>query len=413
MPARPLCTERQTLRYAAAGLLGFSLPVSNLLMNIALVLAALCVLTTRDRVSWRGLARQPLVWLPALIFVLLALSLLVSSHVYGPVMVGKYKKLLYVLPLALFFLLHLKLSTTFIRGFLLANGIILGLSLLGGLFHLLPLWINPVNPTVFKLHITQNFFMALSLIFWLDYARQSHGRRRIAYLLLALFAGGNVMFMVQGRTGYVALAAGGGIWLLLSLRPRQALISVAAACMAICLLFTVPNRAAERLSLGVEEIQRCLTSSGDAAFFACKSSMGQRLVFILHSAQLIRQAPLLGHGAGAFSYGRADIHYMVYNPHNQYLLDTVQCGAVGLMLFLLWMFRFAQSAWHCAPGAKNVLLAVLASYMGCHLFNAFLLDSAEGHLFVILTAMLAAKQARTAGRTVSPGAATAREKEAP
>lgn len=49
------------------------------------------------------LLKQPLVWLPALMFALLAASLLTQHHEYGPKMVGKYQKLLYVLPLALFF----------------------------------------------------------------------------------------------------------------------------------------------------------------------------------------------------------------------------------------------------------------------------------------------------------------------
>ncbi len=35
------------------------------------------------------------------------------------------------------------------------------------------------------------------------------------------------------------------------------------------------------------------------------------------------------------------------------------------------------------------VIALLSGYLACHLFNSFLLDSSEGHLFIILTAIVA------------------------
>ncbi|HQT26803.1 MAG TPA: hypothetical protein PLK99_09455, partial [Burkholderiales bacterium] len=63
----------------------------------------------------------------------------------------------------------------------------------------------PENPYVFKLHITQNFFMsycALILAVWFFQER----RKRIVWGILTVLALFNVLFMVQGRTGYVVLA---------------------------------------------------------------------------------------------------------------------------------------------------------------------------------------------------------------
>src|SRR5476651_1515644 len=108
-----------------AFLLGVSLPVSNPLMNLAFGLVLLCVLWQGDQQNVKALIKHPLVWLPALMFTLLAFSLFIQPHAYGTEMLGKYKKLLFVLPLALFFLQVPTAINRFVNGFLLANAVIL------------------------------------------------------------------------------------------------------------------------------------------------------------------------------------------------------------------------------------------------------------------------------------------------
>ncbi|WP_114191640.1 O-antigen ligase family protein [Edaphovirga cremea] len=372
-----------------AFLLGVSLPTSNALMNTALVLALVCLLWQRDFRHVMPLLRQPLVWLPALMFALLAVSLLTQHHDYGPKMVGKYQKLLYVLPLALFFLVDPRLITRFINGFLLANAVILAISLTSGVWHVTLGGLNPLNPTVFKLQITQNVFMAFAALVWLSRAFAQSGLKRWGYGALVLLATANVLLMVQGRTGYVALFVGVGLWLLLTL-PRWQRIGVLACGLLVAMaLVLIPNRATERLTLGLQEVRNCVLASADQAYQACDNSMGQRTAFARESLRLIKQAPLLGNGAGSFWYGNAETGYSVHNPHNEYLLETVQNGLLGLALFLGWMLCCFQAAWRQPAARRNLLVAVLGSYMACHLFNSFLLDSAEGHLFMMLAALLA------------------------
>ncbi|BEM36755.1 O-antigen ligase family protein [Serratia ureilytica] len=380
---------QQRLFAFTAFLLGVSLPTSNPLMNTSLGLVVICLLWLRDIRQWAALAGHPLVWLPALMFALLALSLLTHAHAYGPKMVGKYQKLLYVLPLALFFLADLRLMAHFVRGFLWANAAILAISLTSGLGHVTLGGLTPDNPTVFKLQITQNVFMALAALVWLSRAFACSGKRRWGYAGLVLLATVNVLLMVQGRTGYVALAVGMGIWLLLTLRRKQQVAVLACGILAVVMLVMTPNRAMERLTLGVQQIQGCLFAPAQTAYAACDNSMGQRTAFAREALRLIKQAPLLGSGAGSFWYGNPSTGYGVHNPHNEYLLETVQSGLLGLMVFLIWMWVCYRAAWRLPPACRNLFVAVLSSYMACHLFNSFLLDSSEGHLFVIIAALLA------------------------
>lgn len=381
--------QRLTLSDATALLLGVSLPVSNGLMNVCLVLVMLCLFQARTWRRVRTLIARPLIWLPLLMFALLAMSLFIHTNDYGPEMVGKYKKLLYVLPLALFFMDKPGLVRRFAGGFLLANAVILLLSLGAGLLPVQLGHIDALNPTVFKLHITQNFFMALSALFWLALACATTGVKRIGYAVLVLLACYDVLFLVLGRTGYVALFVGLGIWGLLSLPAWQRLALIVISVLVICLVMVVPNRAYQRMALGVTEIQQCLTNAEGDAYDACHTSMGQRTEFVIGSLRLIKQAPLLGNGAGSFWYGNPDTGYQINNPHNQYLLEAVQSGFVGLALFLLWMLCCFRDACRQPVPVRNLLIAVLCSYLACHLFNSFLLDSAEGHLFVVIAAILA------------------------
>ncbi|KAB1579673.1 O-antigen ligase family protein [Serratia marcescens] len=389
VPSSIPTSPQQRVFAFTAFLLGLSLPTSNPLMNISLGLIAVCLLWQRDIRQLTALACHPLVWLPALMFTLLALSLLTYTHAYGPSMVGKYQKLLYVLPLALFFLTAPRLMTHFVRGFLWANAAILTISFMSGLGHVTLGGLNPDNPTVFKLQITQNVFMALAALLWLSRAFACSGKRRWGYAGLVLLATLNVLLMVQGRTGYVALAVGMGVWLLLTLRRRQQMAVLACGILAVVMLVMTPNRAMERLSLGVQQIQGCIWAPAETAYQACDNSMGQRTAFAREALRLITQSPLLGNGAGSFWYGNAQTGYGVHNPHNEYLLETVQSGLLGLMVFLTWMGGCYRAAWRLPPAHRNLFVAVLSSYMACHLFNSFLLDSSEGHLFVIIAALLA------------------------
>lgn len=406
IPAVSSLTRPQHRLFAfTAFLLGASLPTSNLLMNIALGLALVCLLWQRDIRQLAALASHPLVWLPALMFVLLALSLLTFSHDYGPKMVGKYQKLLYVLPLALFFLSDRRLMRHFVSGFLWANAVILAISLASGLGHITLGGLAPDNPTVFKLQITQNVFMALAALLWLSHTFTCTGKRRWGYAGLVLLATVNVLLMVQGRTGYVALTVGMGVWLLLTLRRTQQIAVFACGMLAIALLVMTPNRAMERLTLGVQQIQGCVLASAQSAYQACDNSMGQRTAFARKALLLIERSPLLGNGAGSFWYGNSETGYGVHNPHNEYLLETVQSGLLGLMVFLTWMWCCYRAAWRLTTNHRNLFVAVISSYMACHLFNSFLLDSSEGHLFVIIAALLSSLSITTtsAPRPYAPG----------
>ncbi|WP_145538156.1 O-antigen polysaccharide ligase WaaL-ps [Yersinia kristensenii] len=385
----PASLRSEILSGFAALLLGIALPTSNPLINIALVLILISLIINRKSLQLKPLLTNPLVYLPAAMFALLALSLLFHHNSYGPEMVSKDKKFLYILPLALFFINQPQRVKLFCIGFLAANAVVLVGTLAVGVLHIPIGHIDPANPTLFKLQITQNFFLALSTILWLMLAFKSQGWKRWGYGLLVVAACYSVLFLVLGRTGYVALVVGLGVWLFFSLGRRQRWLLVVLGAIAFVAVLLIPNKATQRITQGIDEIKICMAAPAGNVTGACRTSMGQRSEFAIEAVRLIKEAPILGHGAGGFYYEDPKINYKINNPHNQYLLETIQSGVVGLIIFLAWIVCCYRVIWQQIPALRNVLLAVLTSYMACNFFNSFLLDSSEGHLFMIFVAILA------------------------
>jgi O-antigen ligase len=119
-----------------------------------------------------------------------------------------------------------------------------------------------------------------------------------------------------------------------------------------------------------------------------------RLEAASNSLKIVRQYPLLGAGTGGFAAAYAKqvertSMIPLGQPENQYLLTTVQLGAVGLAA-LIALFA---SQWHLAARLAtrtDTDLArglVLTMAVGC-LFNSFLLDHTEALFYAWLSGLL-------------------------
>jgi len=124
------------------------------------------------------------------------------------------------------------------------------------------------------------------------------------------------------------------------------------------------------------------------------TSTGFRLEFYRNTLALIQKNPVLGTGTGSFPSvyaqqveGSGSVESR--NPHNEFMLITVQTGLVGLAAFvwLLWQ------QWRYAPQLPTPIERGLAQglvVMMCIvcMLNSALLDHTEGLLYAWLTALL-------------------------
>ena len=300
---------------------------------------------------------------------------------------GKYHKLLYI-PLAVSLLDDAGWRHRAIDAFFWGMLLVLALSYLK--------WLGVVPHTdigqgyfVFKGRIAHNIFMAFFVFLVLERAASDRPRRWL-WAGIALLAAGNVLFLVNGRTGQVILP----VLLLLFIDRqwgRRALIgTVAAGVVAMTSVLTIPPLREELQELRLLQIQQELQDHQSTG--PVQTSSGQRMEFYRGAVALISEHPVFGWGTGSFKSAYA--HYAarneltnphVPNPHNEYFLTTQQLGLVGLAALLLMIFLVWQTSKKIDSIDSGALQALVLTITVGSLFNSLLLDAGEGKFFCLLS----------------------------
>jgi O-antigen ligase len=245
------------------------------------------------------------------------------------------------------------------------------------------------NPVVFKLHITHNLLMALSAYLWAIKAADARtGRWRFVFGALALAAAYNVLFMVLGRTGQVALLALGFYWFYSAFRWRGIAAAAVIAGILIAAGWATSAPFVNRMRLAAEEVAQWRPGQGTQA------SSGERLNYYTNTVAIILDHPWFGVGTGGFERAyeekiRGTTMESSINPHNQYLLITAQLGVGGLGLLLYVFYQHWRLATCLADTVERKLALGLLWLMiiGC-LFNSMMIDHTERFFYVWLAGVL-------------------------
>jgi len=386
-------------------LLGVAVPISVALDNLLLAILLLTALFAA-----RGIGRiaieNPVARAAWLLFGILLIGLSYGATPLREALgiLGKYADLAFV-PLLMWLLRDHAAQRWAQFSFLGAMGLTLLLSYLIGL-QLLPLqhWMPTAaaveNPVIFHSHITQNNMMAFAAFLALLNLRTAASfGKRIAWGSFAVLAMVNVLLMVQGRTGYLILLVllGWFIWSTLARLAaqrgkiwgwRQAGLIGFMALFAVTILAQLSPRLHNRMGLVVSEFQAWQPNQGK------DTSTGQRLDFYYNTLQLVQQHPLVGMGTGGFQAAFAQqvsgtTALPTHNPHNEYLMITVQTGLVGLAFFLYLFFTLWRNAPKLdTPFAQDAARGLVLAYVVNCLFNSALLDHSDGLFFAFMTAVL-------------------------
>lgn len=369
--------------------LGLALPLSTALVTTFLALIFIGLAITYKRFAWFDVSKEPIIYLAIILFLWLALSLTWSSGGTPDDYLSKYRKLLYILPLAALFVFSTGGIKYFISGFLAASVIALIFSYY---FYITG---NPIgygipgNAAVVKKDITHNFFMAIAVVFlitqWRSYLWTPH---RIVLVLLLLSMLANIYFMVDGRTGQVTLLVALLIWIFFESKISsryQLSVLLGMASLFLVSLYILSRQ--QSYVAGIEEIRQCYAAwqGGLSIFENCYSSMGARSSFLFTAIDIVAGHPM-GIGVGGFP---EEVLGRFHNPHNDYILYLIQLGWLGLIVYILWVLRAVFLAF-CGKQNRSILLAFLGMYLVGNMFNSFSLDFNEGHLFVVLMAYLGA-----------------------
>ncbi len=389
----------QRIFLVLAGLLGLALPLSTALTTILLPLLVLAGLWL-GRSSLPVVLRQPPVWLALLVFLSLTVGLAHGNAADGLAWLDKYRKLLYLPFLTLFFLQDRRLAAWLIAGFLLGNVLILAASS----WQWMTVdhdWLGlPAGPSrcfpglaagcVTKNAIAQSLLMAIAAGVLAILSLQP-GSWRVVFLGLCGWMLLNLFVMAPQRIGFLGIAIL-LLWCCLELvRSRWRWLWLGVALSLLVALVLTPNPLSERIRLGIAEVQDCIKVVNDPAArdIACRSSMGLRTHFYVQSIDRIKASPWIGHGTG--NLGIPDLaEFRIGNPHNEYLLQGIQTGLTGIFLYAgllasgFLLARRLPRPWS-ALGSGIILV-----YAAGSLLNSFLMDITEGSTFVVLLSLLLA-----------------------
>ncbi len=231
-------------------------------------------------------------------------------------------------------------------------------------------------------------------------------RRRLwagAALLLAT----NVLLVLPGRSGYLALLVGAVAlvigWSASRRLPvvRASLLVMGAVGIIFSLIALTPT-ARQRVELAVKEMHTYAQATEG-------TSMGLRMFFWQNTVQLIRERPILGWGTGGFEKAYSQRiagqvgpgKTVTGDPHNQFMKIAAEQGLLGLAVFLgfLAMALCQRTAMHF----RLLGLGALATWCATSMANSHFSTFSEGtFLYLWLGTMLAPQHSDSSS---TPGSA--------
>jgi O-antigen ligase len=221
---------------------------------------------------------------------------------------------------------------------------------------------------------------------------------RWTWITLALLALISMVFLVQARSGLVALAVAVAVLLVMHI-PRDRLVWVAGAAMLLSTLLIVASPLMrDRLVLAYSEVVNYkpfeLTSLG-ARIDMWRFALGQSV-----------EHPLTGTGAGTYRELAAQhfghCTWVCEHPHNQYLFFSMEYGLLGLAAFLWLVWRVFVTALKSVSPERTLLLVFVSILAVDSLFNVPLWFRGQSYFFFTTLALLVATVRTPLGTAARP-----------
>lgn len=246
---------------------------------------------------------------------------------------------------------------------------------------------------VFYHHIAQGMMLSFLGAYALHRALQTGLSRPLRgfWLALAMATLAGLIAVGQSRTGQISVLLA-YMLVVLTHVPRRLRIWGLVVTMALSGLLVMGSaRMQERFAVAFKE-----TSSfeKDGEY----TSVGARLKAWQFAAQLIEQSPWIGHGIGSYRplayqrFAQSPICKLgvCEQPHNQFILTTVEVGALGLLALLV--FLVAPLVNRAQPGspAAALTLPFIAIFAVTACFDSSLKIQAQSFFTVTVLGLLMA-----------------------
>lgn len=241
--------------------------------------------------------------------------------------------------------------------------------------------------SVFMEYVSQSVMTAIFLAMALNKTLCVTNRKlRLAWAIGAVVAIGSVLFLLQGRSGLVAVVVVVATFLALHTRKsRRWPVALGVTLLGIALVTSSPLMKS-RLTTAYEDI---------ASYQAVdRTSLGLRINMWKLALDQMVDHPIAGTGSGTYHQIAAQhfghCEYTCTHPHNQYLFFGMEYGLIGLLAFLWLLWRLLGMARHSTTSESAVLYALVAVLAVDSLFNVPLWYRAISYFFYTMLGLIVA-----------------------
>lgn len=249
-----------------------------------------------------------------------------------------------------------------------------------------------MDHTVFKDHISQGIMMAFFVCLSAHWAFKAESRWYAAFWwAIAVLGSVSILFLSQGRTGYLSLVFSALIFAMVAMggRLKALLGTVTVAAILLVVVYAVSPQFQERSALALKEARSSSLKS--------VTSVGARIEVWRFMASSSTTRTLLGEGTASYpvlakSYFEDPEFCAVVcpHPHNQFLLFYFELGLLGLFLFFWFIFAIVRQAMMYQSTHRALMLAFVVTMLISNMTHSSLWLSTESHFFILITALLMA-----------------------
>jgi O-antigen ligase len=347
-------------------LLGFAIPTSRPLFNTASLLIIIgWIFSGQFYLKWQVIKNNPLSWPILGILLILIVGATYTSAPIKDVIDhwNRYSKFLLVL-MIITMLTEQRYRRWMWISFLIGCSIVL-ISTYLNIFFLLP-WSKTknlglgVDHSVFIDYIAQSLVIVLfAVVLWLLALQSNRWQYRLILFMTCLVAVLSVIFLTASRIGYVIILSISLLVPFLSLSNKR-LKFISFIIFALILgLLSISDLSISRIESSIIEMQNY--KQGEVF-----TSTGARIHMWATSINLWMQAPLLGHGTGAYHElsknafaNELMCQIGCFHPHNQFLFFAVDHGLVGVMLLVLYFITACRIAMMRNLSEKTLFLSFI------------------------------------------------------
>lgn len=245
------------------------------------------------------------------------------------------------------------------------------------------------GPVVFRHSISQSIFIAYAIYLMTLKLKQSGKYTKYAWILAIIFSIFNIFFLVDSRSGQIAMLFSLGLIININWKPQYFKYLLSGSFFLFIILIFQFNSISNLKIFNIKN--EILLAQNQKQV----SSSGQRLELWTNTLALVKKHPFFGGGAGSLEYDyrkytpedRIIVAKKFANPHSHFVLFLQETGIVGMyFLFLFWLTHWKIASKLTYQPYEVALKGLIVIFIVTSFFNCMFWGG-EGKFYYLLAGL--------------------------